>query len=599
MFMQPDQNPTQATRKYTVTLFIVSLILTAEVTFIWIFNIQGVLPGPWGTIFASLGTVLAVVVPTVHMLMFWHYSHEQLKRRLPDNGQIYPYRQGRGCFSFFSFMMITLLLTPFFWFAQPIALHVLSFQCSPAPSIQGIGVTKGNIFSFECIGISDGTFIFDTNRPSGDLKRQAANKKVADIAEASRLWREAVASDPGDAEGLIYQENQRVENSGRPYITLVVGTILSGNANAIDIGRSILQGAYTAQKDYNDQAWDRHRMLVRLLVANAGSDPTYTTTVAQQIVVAVKAAAGTEHPIVGVIGWPFSDQSINASAELAKAHIALVSPTATGDALTDTSVFFFRVSPPDKGLVRVATQYAERSLHASRIVLFFDSQQDESQDIEDDLGKQLKADGKTVVASEQYSSDQLDKVHDLLNDALRHNLDLIYYFGGADGLSNLLAHLPTKGKSAHLQVMAVDLFDELSSLSNKTIGYNRLHFALLASSDIAKNSPRMAAFLHEYAQDFGSKKLHPDSNVILSYDAMLALLRGCDIALRYMGSAKNITPDSLQRALTQITGYQAVLGASGRISFGTDGDPIDKAIMIVHIDKSGHIQVDEVARSQG
>src|SRR6266516_548894 len=72
----------------------------------------------------------------------------------------------------------------------------------------GIGFTKAA--NGESIGISDGTFSFDTSngRLDGDLKKQAAQKLAAgDTGGAVALWSEAVSKDTNDAEALINLEN--------------------------------------------------------------------------------------------------------------------------------------------------------------------------------------------------------------------------------------------------------------------------------------------------------------------------------------------------------------------------------------------------------
>lgn len=51
---------------------------------------------------------------------------------------------------------------------------------------------------------------------------------------------------------------------------------------------------------------------------------------------------------------------------------------------------------------------------------------------------------------------------------------------------------------------------------------------------------------------------------------------------------------NLQQALTQITENKAFQGVSGQISFGSDGNPINKAIAVVCVDKSGHFRLDVV-----
>ena len=51
---------------------------------------------------------------------------------------------------------------------------------------------------------------------------------------------------------------------------------------------------------------------------------------------------------------------------------------------------------------------------------------------------------------------------------------------------------------------------------------------------------------------------------------------------------------SLQKALKQITGTNAVQGVSGQIAFGTDNDPINKAIVVLYVDQDGHIHLNSV-----
>ena len=170
----------------------------------------------------------------------------------------------------------------------------------PAKGIGTITAPDG-----ESIGISDGTVAFATGGPGGSFKMQAADKlKARDTVSAQSLWHSALTSDSGDAESLIYLEDQHVLNahvtSNTPYVTIVVATMMTGD-NA-SVGHDNLQGAYITQKEFNDSSQLAGGTLVRLLVANSGNDKLYANTVAQQIVLLAKA----DPTFVGVMGWPFS-----------------------------------------------------------------------------------------------------------------------------------------------------------------------------------------------------------------------------------------------------------------------------------------------------
>ncbi len=577
-------------------MIFVMAVISATIIIIWILSKQGVIPGLWSTILSNSLAVLAVTVLITHMLIVRHYSHQQLVAgSFERREEIGLPKRGRGLFYFLSCVFISIALAPFVWFGPVIIPYVFPYPCtpSPSPSSKGIGVIKVKVLNSECIGVSDGSFAFDTNRADGALKQQAAEKFVAGNPDgAESIWRDAVEEDTNDAEALIYRESERVRESGSPYITLVIGTILTGDTRAVSIGRDNLQGAYVAQKEYNDRAKTRGGTQIRLLIANTGSDPLYATKVAEQIV----KVASTDPTLVGVMGWPFSYQSINANAVLVGAKIPIVSPTSSNDSLTGSSLYLFRVTPSNKSQASVAVEYARQRLRAKKVALFVDPGDEYSKDVANDFSDLLKAQGGTII-TEQYSSDSLDKLPDLLHDALGYHPDLIYFSGYGDALTVLMADLPT---NAQVQVMGGDPFDEMSKLFSKTIHYDRLHFTVFASPDewAWLAGGQIPAFFNDYKQNFDpygrhirdpEGYTHADGNVMLSYDAMLTLLKGCDIAL---SQNLKFTPEDLQQALTTISYKQKVQGVSGRILFGPDHDPVDKIVIVVHFDKNGYLQMD-------
>jgi ABC-type branched-subunit amino acid transport system substrate-binding protein len=87
-----------------------------------------------------------------------------------------------------------------------------------------------------------------------------------------------------------------------------------------------------------------------------------------------------------------------------------------------------------------------------------------------------------------------------------------------------------------------------------------------------------------------------DNHTILAYDAMFTLLHGCQNVLM---AKKALTPDGLRNGLTQIAGAKAIQGVSGQVSFGSNGDPIKKAVVILYVDQDGHIHLLEQNGVQG
>jgi serine/threonine protein kinase len=450
----------------------------------------------------------------------------------------------------------------------------------------------------EYIGISDGSFAFDTsNRIDGQLKTQASQSfQKGDIASAVSEWNAAIAQDTNDAEALIYLENQRVISSNSPYITLVVATLLSGSNSSV--GRDDLQGAYVAQKEFNDGSLLPGGVKVRLLIANAGSQQDNTTWVAQQIVQLAKS----DKTFVGVMGWPFSGYAFDAVQILGRAHIPMVSQTASSDALTGISPYFFRVAPSNKTQGIAGAKYAEQTLHAHKIALFVDNANLYSQSLAKDFSDQFTADGNTIAVTEKYTVGNPATLPGALQDALKHNPDLIYFSGYASDLGTLLTDLVSMSAPSSLLILGGDALYELNYPSSARAGFSRLRFTAFAYPDewgVLGMAAREPAFFSEYPAAFDPNQQHagspygytrPDSDVMLSYDAMIALLKGCSGALS--GGKQTITPEDLRQALTQIQGSNAFQGVSGLIVFGPQGDPVDKSIVILYVDPDGHIKME-------
>ena len=471
---------------------------------------------------------------------------------------------------------------------------------TPGTFANGIGVTKAP--DGEYIGISDGSFAFDTATPrtDSDLKtRAAARIKANDTSGAISLLTQAVTQDTNDAEAHIYLENERVLASGSPYITFIVATMVTGDN--VGVGRDDLQGAYIAQSEFNGGA-KLGNVKVRLLVANSGNQSGYATTVAQQIV----QLAQSDKTFAGVMGWPFSSRTLNAVGVLAKAHIPMVSQTASSDQLTGTSPYFFRVAPPDSSQALAGVAYVEQKLGSRNVALFVDTADPYSQSLASDFSSKFTADGNHIVATEHYTEGNAATVSSGLQDALTHNPDLIYFAGFSNDVSVLLTDLPTSGKFATLKVMGGDGLYELGGYPpSARSGFGRLHFTAFAYPDewgaqgLGSQQP---VFFSDYANAYDPNRTHtaspygysrPDNDAMLSYDGTLALLHASQLALS--GGKTTMTPTDLQQALSKLNGSNEFQGVSGQIALSTNGNPINKAVVVLFVDPNDHIQLVSVS----
>ncbi|GHO44691.1 protein kinase domain-containing protein [Ktedonospora formicarum] len=336
----------------------------------------------------------------------------------------------------------------------------------------GVGVTKiGN----ESIGVSDGSYSFDTSRSDGSLKTQASeNLRKGEVGSAISLWSQAHAQDSSDAETLIYLENQRVVSS--PHITLVVATMLSGDDSAVGVGRDNLQGAYVAQKEYNDGSKLTGGLKIMLLIANSGSKATYVN----QVIDRIKNIAKSDSTFVGVMGWPYSSRAVNAAQLLGQAHIPMLSQTATSDQLTGISPYFFRVAATNKAEAVAGVKYAEQTLKVKNVAVLLDVAESYSQSLGTDFENQWKAEGNTIVAEGRYTVGDASSITKALPAILAKNPQVIYFAGHSSDVNTLLLNLP----QSNIQILGGDALYELNGYtSSSRAGFSRLRFTALAYPD--------------------------------------------------------------------------------------------------------------------
>jgi serine/threonine protein kinase/ABC-type branched-subunit amino acid transport system substrate-binding protein len=450
----------------------------------------------------------------------------------------------------------------------------------------------------EYIGISNGNFAFDTNRPDRDLKLQAAAKmKADDFDRAHYLWRQAIAKDTNDAEALIYLEDLRVRESGHPWLTIVIGTTLTGGG--IATGQANLRGVYVAQEEYNSKQKLPGGMQVFLLIANSGSDPTYATFVAKQIA----QLSQTDKTIVGVMGWTLDAHLLDALPILASAHIPMVSNTGT-DELTGRSSYSFRVVASGARQGSLGAQALEKTLHAETVVLFSDPEDDQSRGIATGFTQTFTGDGNIIVATEHFTAGKPQTIPTLLQDALSKHPDAIYFAGRASDAATLLAHLqptdpPIMGPNA------LYLIQGYPPAAHP--GLSHLHFTAGAYPDeweFLGLGAQKPPFFADFKAAYDPQRQHPTGtyeydrptgNDILPYDAISVLLYASSIALTkgpFLGSDRR--GSDLWQILNGIRGKNAFQGVSGAISFGPDGGVTDKATVIMCFGKDNFFKMDAV-----
>ncbi|MGH2506311.1 MAG: CHAT domain-containing protein, partial [Ktedonobacteraceae bacterium] len=351
----------------------------------------------------------------------------------------------------------------------------------------------------EFIGLSNGATIFDTKSLAYPTMHQAAQAYMNDnLSGYESLLTSAtntgIGGDPANAEAKIYDENYNVLTTGQSYIIIVVVTAF--DPTGIGGSRDILQGAYVAQKKYNDSRVENSPQLV-LLIANSGSDPNNAKIVANDILQLRKT-----HPnIIGVVGWPLSSSTVNANAILYPKDILMISPNATSDGLGSNQLFL-RIVSADMLQTQVSAAYAHNMLHAKRVAIFYQQDDSYSASSANDFSKFFQADTANeqstilipYIPGDNFVQDLQNKVHG--------QADLIYFADSAGDVGLLLNALSQVGLP-NMKVMGGDGLGVLNDYPSGQTGLNRLIFttyALIDPSDKAASTQ----FLNEYQSDFST-----------------------------------------------------------------------------------------------
>lgn len=471
--------------------------------------------------------------------------------------------------------------------------------------------------------------------PDAENCVQVINGQLIGISSGNYHFWSGNGSD--NAENKIYQANGKIPQQD-PFVTIVVVAPLSGDIASIGDGHDLLQGAYLFQSEINgevtgdDCAAHPRCLKLRILVANIGGDSAYAMNVAQQIV----RIKDSNSKFIGVMGWPESTaQAIEGIRYLGENKVMVISPTASSDALTGISPYFFRVAPPDSQQGPIGAQYAEKEFpERTHATIFYtdDPMFPYSRTLASSFAEEFTKISRNTVSYELYnrhddnsidcalqqvmyelgivhekpSSCTLQQTQAMQASQSGRNTTLFYFSGYSDDLGTFLNELRDQST---FNVTDIPVFTGDAGYGHGFTGnsYQNIYFTAFASPDewlAWKGYPCDDPALQQtfggirlcyYAKDFDPQKQHPgergfsraDSGVMLSYDAIKVLWQGYHIAYddicHNAGSGCKPVSDDIQQALLGFDGCNEFQGISGSIEFGLDGNPVNKPVVLIYV----------------
>lgn len=470
-------------------------------------------------------------------------------------------------------------------------------------------------FQKEGIGVSDGRLVFDTysGRSDTNLKKQAASAlQQGNVSAAVSFLNQAVNADPTDGEAQIYNENIHLQQNNSPYVTLAVGLPIDGSAIHLGSDREQLEAVYLAQHEANSQNLLPRGLKLRILVANSGAKNTDVATVAQFIANRVSKAGNLDH-LIGVVGWYNSSQTINARDIIASVHLPLVAQTASSVKLSGSSPYFFRVAPPDNVQGQALGTLLANQLNAKRVLILSDSTDSYSVSLANAVAARVTALGSTfTTAAFTEDTTTVDQYQQLIANNVNSNVpaDVVFLAGfNVDGvrlahaIGNLARATPSNSQLGQLKVVGGDALDsglllgegddaDAAFARENPQDMRRLIFTTFADfnewNSLNLPQDQLPLFTTDWKSTYQSSLVSnnapdPAYNGLMIYDAVGVLVYTPKwVVGPITGETMRNTLASLGKG--KIPAYQ---GFSGKIRFDKNGDPIDKAVVILAVQDNG------------
>ncbi len=437
----------------------------------------------------------------------------------------------------------------------------------------------------ECVGITDGSYVFDP-------RLAAAEHRIRDL-------------------------NKAVLDSNQPYVNIVYLGAMSVDPATTDSQAYLLAGVHgelvglsVAQQELNAA---RGLPRVRILLANGGSKNRHAGAVAEKI----KERAETDPRLVAAVGFGISKRQTQDAIEvLGQSALPMIGTTNTFDGTArrrdgSFSPYYFRLAPPNRVEAEHAAYWARNGQLGGRrartAAVFHNASPDElySPNLARDFTAAFqREDAGGRARARMYPYGDSSGIPQQILAACRNPPDLFYFAGRSDDFQPFVQQLSTTSCGDGRRVVLAD--DDVTNYVTDNapqigrIDTLRLYFTPLAAREAWEQAREaLPPFYPDY--DAAAPRLkggggaHPSrTHAALAYDAVLAVT---SVTKQIYGSQRQALPTA-GAVLAALTEPDATApppqGASGLLRFGarTDGHAVpDKPVLLTAVGTDGRLRV--------
>jgi hypothetical protein len=461
----------------------------------------------------------------------------------------------------------------------------------------------------------------DTCGDSGSGVRKIDGECVG-VTDGSYLFHDSFAH----VQHKIAAENARVSGTGQAVTVALLDplTVDPTSAATLEQIRSELEGAYTAQHRINHTgAVGDQRPLVKLVLANWGSHEMQWQPVVEQL----EGMVADPEPLVAVIGLRLSTvQTEEAAKRLARSNIPMVSSIASADQLNYGAIRgFLRASPPNIEYVVALQEYVEKRPLLDSAMMVYDANSDVNSDPGTTSGadlftRSLRDDFSRVFANLiKYPSQNYVGISGPtaaspgLFDNITANIcavqpQVVLYAGRVVDFNGFLESLrnricqdsPVTLLAAGADFGSLRLRDREAELREKNISV-----VYATETDPqgwikgALGTPRFFKGFYDTFLELGFPAEHLDDGGAISiHDALLIATKAARLSARSLPGQDVPNHADVQNQMLNLNSLNEVPGAAGQLSFSfrwaDSGNPSNKPLPVIEIPSSAAVQTAEV-----
>ncbi|MGP4002424.1 hypothetical protein [Streptomyces sp. 8N706] len=461
---------------------------------------------------------------------------------------------------------------------------------------------------------------FDTSCAKG-VERREGDSECTGVTDGGYAFFDGL----GPVFERIRKENDRVEDSGKPYATIALMIPMPEEDNDVERERALreVQGAHLAQYRANHE--EKHSPQIRMVLANPGPDNKRGKEVADQL---ADMASGDDR-LRGVFGF---NRSVTSTLETITYLTQTKGIPVVGGSITSVGIDpgklpgLAKAVPPDRDQAEALTKYLDVEPRETFLVEDIRSDDLYTRSVREAFRAETieSRNARTPYAPEQFDSSNVlpNDFRQMVNNLCDSRATTVYFSGRVPELAQFVRALGRRGcMDKHYTVVTLSGGSLLAldpAMKASWGDFERgkgidVKYATVTHEDAwTTNGPPptggSAEDFHGLSRfitgpkrtevgDIGPTDL-TDGHTVTAHDAALTMIEG--IRNRQVAGGRVPTLADVREAWRRLHGDSKVRGASGWICLDNDGNAYNKAVAIVRLDPDPpHIRFEKLAWPTG